>query len=119
MDFDEFTVALLVQRHDASVLDAGAAAALQDAHLAYLADLHAAGCLLAAGPLIGDPFHGLSIFRLEPEQARARAEQDPAVRAGQFSVTILRWKVPGGAMAFSPTRFPRSVAEALGAEFAS
>ncbi len=41
--FDEFTVALLVRPHDALELDAAAATSLQDAHLAYLADLHAAG----------------------------------------------------------------------------
>jgi hypothetical protein len=61
-----------------------------------------------------DTFRGLSILRVGPEQARALTEEDPAVRAGRFTVTILPWVVPGGAMSFSPTRFPRSVAEAKG-----
>jgi hypothetical protein len=42
-------------------------------------------------------------------------EQDPAVRAGRFSVVVLPWMVPGGAMSFSATRFPHSAAEAAGA----
>ncbi len=85
--------------------------------MAYLAELHEAGHLLAAGPLLGTPnreFRGLSILNVGPEQARALKEQDPAVRAGRYSVTILPWMVPGGAMAFSVTRFPRSMAEAMG-----
>lgn len=66
MQFDRFTIALLILRDDAPKLDKEAAATLQDAHLAYLAGLHEAGHL------------------------------------------------PGGAVAFSPTRFPRSIAEAQG-----
>ena len=37
---------------------------------------------------------------------------DPAVLAGRFSVQVQPWMVPAGALAFSHTRFPRSVAEA-------
>jgi len=117
VDFDRFTIVLLILRPDAPQLDEEAATALQDAHLAHLANLHEAGDLLAAGPLLGAPderFRGVSIFGVEPEQARAHCEQDPAVRAGRFSVEILRWMVPAGAMSFSATRFPRSVADATG-----
>jgi uncharacterized protein YciI len=115
VEFDRFTIILLVLRPDAPVLDEDAADALQDAHMAHLADLHEAGHLLAAGPLLGDPdrrFRGLSILNVEPDQARALKEQDPAVRAGRYSIEALPWIVPRGAMTFSPARFPRSVAEA-------
>lgn len=115
MQFDRFTIALLILRPDAPQLDEAAAAALQDAHMAHLAYLHEAGYLVAAGPLLGDDrFRGLSILTVGPEQARALKEQDPAVRAGRFSVEVLPWIVPAGAMTFSPTRFPRSMAEAEG-----
>ena len=117
MQFDRFTIALLILRDDAPKLDKEAEAALQDAHLAYLAGLHEAGHLVAAGPLLGAPdekFRGLTILKVGPEEARALKEQDPAVRAGRYSVKILPWMVPGGAVAFSPTRFPRSIAEAKG-----
>jgi uncharacterized protein YciI len=115
MQFDRFTIALLILRADAPQLDEEAAAALQDAHMAHLADLHAAGYLVAAGPLLGDDrFRGLSILTVEPEQARALKEQDPAVRAGRFTVTVLPWMVPAGAVRFAPARFPHSMAEAEG-----
>ena len=117
MEFDHLTVSLLVLRPDAPQLDAREAADLQDAHMAHLADLHEAGHLLAAGPLLGgvdEPFRGLSILNVEPEQALALKEQDPAVRAGRYSIKVLPWMVPGGATHFGPARFPRSVAEAAG-----
>ena len=114
MQFDRFTVALLILRPDAPELDEPAAAALQDAHMTHLAELHEAGYLLAAGPLFDEKFRGLSILNADPEHARELKEKDPAVRAGRFSVKVFPWMVPGGAMAFSPTRFPRSVAEAEG-----
>src|SRR4030081_2873265 len=55
MQFDRFTVALLMLRPDAPELDDAAATELQDAHMAHLADLHDAGYLVAAGPLLGPP----------------------------------------------------------------
>lgn len=111
VELDRFTIALLVLRPDAPKLDEQAAAALQDAHLAHLADLHDAGYLLAAGPLLDEKFRGLSILNVEPDRARALKEQDPAVRAGRFSVQVIPWMVPKGAMHFAATRFPRSAAE--------
>jgi uncharacterized protein len=112
MQFDHLTVSLLILRPDAPELDEEAAAALQDAHLAHLADLHEAGHLLAAGPLSDEKFRGLSILSVEPDRARELKEQDPAVRIGRFSVKVIPWMVPAGAMSFSPARFPRSIAEA-------
>src|SRR5215831_11361295 len=115
MQFDRFTITLLVLRPDAPELDEAAADALQDAHMAHLADLHDAGHLLAAGPLLGAPdgrYRGLSILNVDPERARELKEADPAVRAGRFSIEVLPWIVPGGAMRFAPARFPRSIAEA-------
>ncbi|MGI8552206.1 MAG: YciI family protein [Dehalococcoidia bacterium] len=115
MQFDQFSIALLILRPDAPQLDDAAEAALQDAHMTHLADLHEAGYLLAAGPLLGDgTFRGLSILNVGSEQARVLKEADPAVRAGRYSVKVLPWAVPGGAITFSPAHFPRSVAEARG-----
>ncbi len=111
VQFDRFTVALLILRPDAPNLDAEAAARLQDAHMSHLADLHEAGYLLAAGPLSDDKFRGLSILNVEPERARALKEQDPAVIAGRFSVKVIPWIVPRGAMTFAHAHFPRSVSE--------
>ncbi len=114
MEFDHYSIALLILRPEAPELDDEAAAALQDAHMAHLADLHEAGHLLAAGPLSDEKFRGLTILNVEPERARELKEQDPAVQIGRFSVKVMPWMVPAGAMTFSRTRFPRSVAEANG-----
>jgi uncharacterized protein YciI len=111
VQLDRFSIALLILRPDAPVLDDEAAVRLQDAHLAHLADLHEAGYLLAAGPLFDEEIRGLSILNVEPERARALTEQDPAVQARRFSVKVMPWIVPRGAMSFSRTHFPLSVSE--------
>jgi uncharacterized protein len=114
MRFDQFTIVLLVLRPDAPELSDEDEAALQDAHVAHLAHLHESGYLLAAGPLrdADGRFRGLSILNTNVEQARELAGQDPAVQRGRFSIVVLPWMVPGGAMSFSPARFPHSTAEA-------
>ena len=85
MEFDQFTMTLLVRRPDAPKLDSKEEDRLQDAHLAHLARLHDEGHLLAAGPLQGGPessLRGVIIFRGRPEELRAHANADPWVRAG-------------------------------------
>ena len=112
VQLETYTIVLLSLRPDAPQLDEQAAAALQDAHMRHLAELHDAGRLLAAGPLLDDQLRGLTIMRATPGEALALAQEDPAVRIGRFSVKAIPWMVPAGAMRFSPTRFPRSMAEA-------
>jgi uncharacterized protein YciI len=114
VEFDSFTVCLLVMRPDAPELDEQAGNELQDAHLAHLAALHEAGQLLAAGPLGDERFRGLNLFRADADRARELAEQDPAVKAGRFSIKTMPWHVPAGAMSFSQTRFPHSMADVEG-----
>ncbi len=114
IQFDQFTIALLIRRPEAPRLDEKTENSFQDAHLAYLAKLHDEGYLLAAGPLLGAldrEFRGLSILKADPEKTRVLTQQDPAVQAGIFSVKVMPWIVPGGAITFSHTRFPRSSAE--------
>jgi uncharacterized protein YciI len=116
MEFDRFSIALLVRRHNAPHLDGEAETAMQEAHMAHLADLHESGYLLAAGPLaFGDSssdFRGLSILNVEPQRARELKAADPAVKAGLYEIEVLPWLVPKGAMSFGPARFPRTIAEA-------
>ena len=114
MEFETFTVSLLVLRDDAPVWDDETASTMQDAHLDHLANLHEQGHLLAAGPLGHDKFRGLSILRVLPDEARALKEADPAVQAGRFEVVVVPWQVPAGAVQFTPTRFPHSIAEVMG-----
>ena len=114
MDFDRFTIGLLSLRPDAPKLSEQEENARQDAHMGHLAKLHEEGVLLAAGPLLGPPdreLRGLEIYRGSPNEVRALADRDPGVRAGRYAHRFLPWMVPGGAMSFSRTRFPRSMAE--------
>lgn len=115
MEFDSFSVVLLQENPDWPGLEPEAARALQDAHLAFLADLHDQGHLLAAGPLGDETYIGLSILNVGPDEARALKEADPAVQAGRFTVTVIPWQVPAGAIAWAETFFPRSVADVIGA----
>jgi uncharacterized protein len=114
MDFDRFSVLLLIRRHEAPPLDEKASAELQDAHMAYLASLHADGRLLAAGPAeppSGITIVGVCLFRVGLDEARSLLEKDPAVRAGRLRLEVFPWSVPGGTISFAPSRFPRSMAE--------
>jgi uncharacterized protein len=113
--FDSFSLLLLVQPPNPPQLDDDAALELQDAHLAHLAQLHEAGHLLAAGPTLGPPDRqvlGVCLFGVDADRARELEQDDPAVKAGRFDIDVMPWLVPGGAMSFTPTRFPHSTAEA-------
>ncbi len=114
MKFDRFTVALLILREDAPKLSEQEENALQDAHMAHLAKLHEEGHVLAAGPILGAPdreIRGLTIYKGSPHEVKELANQDPAVLQGRFRHQFMDWMVPAGAMSFSHTRFPRSMAE--------
>ena len=115
MKFDTFTISLLVHRHDAPALSEAEEAALQDAHMAHLADLHDAGHLLAAGPVLGASdreLRGFSILNVDVDQARELKEQDPAIRAGVYRIELHRWILPAGLIAFTRGRLPRSMSDA-------
>ena len=63
---------------------------LQAEHMAHIGKMADTGKLIIAGPFTdnGD-LRGMLIFRLDsPEEAKALAEQDPAVKAGRL---VLEW----------------------------
>ena len=113
MEFDRYTITLLVTNPDGPDLTDEEAAELQDAHMNHLATLHEAGHLLAAGPLQdpGGELRGLSILNVDVETALALKARDPAVQAGVYTIRAIPWMLPSGAMHFTPTRFPHSVAD--------
>ena len=115
MEFDQFSLVLLLTGPKDAEISEGRRAELQDAHLNHLATLHEAGRLIGAGPLVGGietGFRGASILSVGADEARALCEQDPAVQAGVFDVKIMPWLVPAGAVTYSRTTFPHSSAEA-------
>jgi uncharacterized protein YciI len=115
MQFDRHTLVLLVRPPDAPELGDEEAAALQDRHLAFRADLRDRGYLVGGGPLVDqddERLRGISIMRCDPETARRLSSDDPAVRAGRLAVQVMTWMVPAGNVLFEDVPTPRSMAEA-------
>jgi len=115
MEFDSFTVVLLIERDDAPTLTEEEGARLQDAHLAFLADLHDAGTLLAAGPVRDkdSEIRGISLLNVDAAEALRLQSQDRAVRAGLYRMVALPWVTPAGGLHFTHTRVPRSIADVM------
>ena len=63
---------------------------LQSEHMAHIGKMADTGKLIIAGPFAdGGDLRGMLIFRVDtPEEAKALAEQDPAVKAGRL---VLEW----------------------------
>lgn len=115
MKFDRHTLVLLVRPPDAPELSEAEADALQDAHLAFRADLRDRGLLIAGGPFADqddERRRGASIMAVDPAAARELCAADPAVRAGRLAVQVMTWLVPAGNIHFEAVPAPRSVAEA-------
>ena len=71
---------------------------IQAAHIEYLTGLREKGIILLNGPIrpkIDDPdFRGMSIYSVNPEEARKYALEDPAVKAGWFKPHVDGWLLP-------------------------
>lgn len=67
--------------------------ALQAAHMAHINKMAGTGKLILAGPFAdGGDLRGLFIFRVDSlEEAKALAEQDPAVKAGRLLIEWHPW----------------------------
>ncbi|MDQ7904088.1 YciI family protein [Phytohabitans sp. ZYX-F-186] len=114
MRFDRHTLVLLVRPPDAPELSPAEADALQDAHLAFRADLRDRGYLLAGGPLADqddERLRGISVMSVDPATARELCAADPAVRAGRLEVRVMTWMVPAGNIHFADVPAPRSLRE--------
>ena len=115
MRFDQHTLVLLVRPPDAPELSEEEADALQDAHLAFRADLRDQGYLIGGGPLVDqddERLRGISVMSVDPAMAREVCSADPAVRAGRLAVQVMTWMVPAGNVHFANVPAPRSMAEA-------
>jgi uncharacterized protein YciI len=115
MRFDRHTLVLLVRPPDARDLSQDEANALQDAHLAFRADLRDRGYLIGGGPLTDqddERLRGISVMAVDPDTARELCNADPAVRAGRLAVQVMTWMVPAGNLQFNDVPAPRSVAHA-------
>jgi uncharacterized protein YciI len=66
---------------------------LQEAHLANIKKMSAAGKLVIAGPLMDNgELRGLYVFRVSSmEEAKSLVESDPAVKAGRLRFELHPW----------------------------
>ena len=80
------------------------AEALQKQHMAHLTAMGTSGQMVAAGPFSdqADPaYRGVCIYRVgSVAEARALAEQDPIVKAGQLRVEAMTWWFGKGYVTF-------------------
>ena len=101
--FDVFTLVLLRRPVDAPEFSEHELDALQSRHLAYRAQLHRDGVLVANGPLgeQSDPaLRGLSIISCDLDEARRLSDLDPSVQAGRLTYDVFEWWVAAGTLAF-------------------
>ena len=90
MRFDHFTLALMLRPPDAPQLEEARGDGRQDAHLAYLAELHV-GLAARGGPIDHPKYPGSLDLDIELERARELKAQDEAVRAGSSPETSPGW----------------------------
>jgi uncharacterized protein YciI len=72
-------------------------ARIQELHLANIRKMAEDGKLIIAGPFTdnGD-IRGVFIFKVPMEEARAAAEQDPAIKAGRLVLELHPWYAAQG-----------------------
>jgi uncharacterized protein YciI len=103
-EMESFQLVLLERAATWKKLPDAEAEALQAAHLGHLKKMGEAGKAVVCGPFDKqeDPrFRGACIYAVAtPEEARALAAEDPAVRAGQLRVEVMTWWVGKGYMTF-------------------
>ncbi len=106
-EFDEYELFILLRGANPPVLDDEAADLLQRRHLGDLRAMLDAGHMKVAGPFAEQPdqtWRGLGLYQVGTvEAAEHLARQDPAVRAGQLDVAVMKWYCEKGAVSFSET----------------
>lgn len=86
---------------------------ISEGHMAHLEAMGATGKLLLAGPfeIEGTPpnaIAGILLFDgVTMEEARAMASEDPAVKAGRFTLEVIPWYGPKG-ITFPGREMPKS-----------
>jgi uncharacterized protein len=117
MEFDVFTLALLLTGQASERPPAGDPDPLQDAHLAHQARQQVSGELLAAGPCTFEErpeVRGMALYKVDGPTARALLDADPAVLAGRFRVELATWWVPARVIVSGTGTLPSSLAEVRG-----
>ena len=102
MNLEAYELVMLRRPADARPYDDATLERIQREHLAYHAELRAAGQVVTNGPLTDQPdesLRGLTFYRTGSlDEARRLAEADPAVKAGRLAVDVMAWYCPAGTM---------------------
>jgi uncharacterized protein len=102
MNLEAYELVMLRRPANAPLYDDATLERIQREHLAYHAELRAAGQVVTNGPLTDQPdgsLRGLTFYRTGSlDQARRLAEADPAVKAGRLVVDVMTWYCPAGSM---------------------
>jgi len=103
-EFERFQLVVLMRAPTWKQLPDAEGEALQASHIAHLTRMGEAGKAMVCGPF-GDQrdptWRGACLYRVgTPDEARALAEEDPAVKAGQLRVEVVTWAVAKGVLAF-------------------
>jgi uncharacterized protein YciI len=106
-EMESFQLVLLVRAPTYRQLPDEEAKALQAAHLGHLGKMWETRKAVVCGPFGGqqDPaFRGACLYAVKTvEEARALAEADPVVKAGQLRIEAMTWWVGKGYMSFPKT----------------
>jgi uncharacterized protein YciI len=104
MEFEQYQLVLLRRGPRATEIPESELEAIQKAHLAHMDKMADEGTLVAAGPFdeqMDDSLRGMCLYRVgSVDEARALAEQDPAVKAGRLRVEAMTWMTPKGYVVF-------------------
>jgi uncharacterized protein YciI len=97
-DMAIYHLGLLLQGPAWTADETPAVDALQQAHLAYLAELRASGKLVIVGPILsGGTLRGTGVYKVASlAEAQALMAADPAVQAGRFTFEVHPWMVHQG-----------------------
>jgi len=103
-EFETFQLVLLMRAPTWKKLPDEEAQALQAKHIGHLTKMGEAGKAVVCGPFgnqVDPAYRGACIYRVAtPEEARALAEQDPVIQAGQLRAEVITWAVGKGYMTF-------------------
>jgi|GEM_PF-1699090 len=108
-EFEEHVVILLVLADNPPELSPEDSQSLQARHLEHIVSMWNTGKLLVAGPFgkQDDPkIRGILIFGCSIEEAKAMANEDPAVKAGRLKVVAQTWYHDKGAVTFPSAKTP-------------
>ena len=108
-EFDSYELVLLMRVPEPPRLGEAEGELLQGQHLGYFANMQDLGYMTVVGPIREDEeIAGVCAYRVGSlKKARKLAEDDPAIRAGQFTVRVMQWYTAKGAMSFPVTSVNR------------